>query len=112
MFTPLIAQTGEAMEYFMKGEHAKLGLDFNYAIINFIKASALDSNSVIIYTQLADCYKEIGNIKEAEKYLMKSVRLSNFSADNGIALLDLYEQSQDSSSSRELLNNLIKNQIS
>ena len=108
MFTPLIAQMGEAMEYFMKGEHAKLGLDFNNAIINYFKAFSLDSNSVIIYTQLADCYKEIGNIKEAEKYLKKSVRLSNFSAENGILLLDLYEQSQDSIVSRELLNNLIK----
>ena len=70
---PLNARYGEAMEYFLKGEYAKLKLDFENAIIFFDKASKIDSNSVIIYSQLADCYRNIGDLNKAKIFFNKTM---------------------------------------
>jgi len=106
-FSLMIAQSGDAMEYYINGEVSKLEFDYENAINNFIKASELDSNSIIIFNKLAECYKEIGDFKEAKKYFHKSLLNSNYSADLGVEVLNFHDELQDTLASSKLLLDLI-----
>jgi tetratricopeptide (TPR) repeat protein len=103
----MFSQVGDAMEYFMKGEIFKLELDFENAINNFITASEIDSNSIIIFNELTECYREIGDHKKVKKYLNKSLINSNYSVDVGIEALNFYNELEDTLAHAELLIELI-----
>lgn len=103
----VIPQEGDAMEYYLKGEYAKLSQNYEDAIFNFIEATLLDSNSAIIFYQLSECYQEINDIKNAILTLKTSLKKSNYSKEIGGKALDFFDSIGDSVYSREILDTLI-----
>lgn len=101
------SQNGDAMEYYLKGEYAKLAKDFNLAISYFQKANSLDSNSAVIYAELADCYFKNDNHSLANIHYLKSLEKSIYSIDIGEKVLDFYDSIKDSILSRQVLDSLI-----
>ena len=106
IFNIVFTQNGDAMEHYLKGEYAKLNDNLESALMEFKKALILDSNSVIILNQIANCYKMMEDTSNASKYYLNAFYNSNYSVENGIEILDYFDSVKDIQNSRLILDSL------
>ena len=108
MLSYLNAQSGNALEYYLKGEYAKLNNDFDLALTEFYKALSTDSNSVIILGEIAKCHQLSEDTLSAKKYYLKAFYNSNHSLDNGLEILDFFDLINENKVSGIILDTLKK----
>ncbi|MAJ44865.1 MAG: hypothetical protein CMF96_09020 [Candidatus Marinimicrobia bacterium] len=103
-----LCQNGSALEYYLEGEYEKLNNNFDLALFNFYKALKLDSNSVIILNQIANCHQMNQDTTNARYFYTKAFYKSNYSLENGLEILDYLESIADNKNSRMVLDTLLK----